>query len=548
MSRGLGDVYKRQAVDSTGNVYLAGSTSSSNFPVIADVYQGDLGGVAGNAFVAKVESANAPAIALSPAKLNFGNEAVSVTSSVQTVTVINMGTAPLQITQIAPPTSDFTDSNDCIGTIAPSGGTCTVNVAFNPTSTGTVTDEFTITDNALGTPQTFTVTGTGVTQATSVTVAPTSLVFPNINVASKSAPQTVTITNTGVATLDITGITASGDFTETNNCAALFNVLNVGQSCSVSVIFAPTASGSRAGSLSISDNATGSPQSVALSGNGVALISVSSKNPTISVVNGSTTATWTITASAATGFTGNISLSCATGVNCTFSANPIFSGQSSTLTLNDLNTVTTNPYIFTVTGTSGSQSATVNLTVLLETFSLAGSPALDTVTAGAPAAYSVVVTPLFGFNQQVNLTCTNLPAGTSCTFTPSSITLNGTSPSSVALKISTTQSASLWRWGRRIPPRSLPILVAVSFVLIFVLLMIGKPWDRASGAHGRFVLVTRMAVLGLVLLGLLLLGACRGINSSTSPTPTGNFIITITGTLNSNTAIQETTTVDLSIT
>ena len=536
------------AVDSTGNVYLAGSTSSANFPVIADVFQGNLGGVAGNAFVAKVESANAPAIALSPAKLNFGNEAVSVTSSVQTVTVINMGSAPLQITQIAPPTSDFTDSNDCVGTVAPSGGTCTVNVAFNPASTGTVTDQFTITDNATGSPQTFTVTGTGVTQATSVTVAPTSLVFPNTNVSSKSAPQTVTITNTGTATLDITGISATGDFTQTNNCGALFNVLNVGQSCSVSVVFAPAASGSRSGALSISDNATGSPQSVALSGNGLALISIASKNPTISAILGSTSATYTITASAVSGFTGNISLSCATGVTCAFSANPIFAGQSSTLTISGLSATTANPFVFTVTGTSGSQTATVNLTVLLESFSLSGSPALDTVTAGAPAAYSIVVTPLFGFNQQVNLACTNLPAGSACTFSPGSVTPNGTSPSSVGLSISTTQSTFVGRWGRRVPPRLLLLLTVGSFVLMLLLQLVGRRRTRTTGAHARLMMATRMAVVGLLLLSLLLLGACRGISSTTSPTPTGNFIITITGTLNSNTAVQETTTVDLAIT
>ena len=534
------------AVDSSGNAYLAGSTSSSNFPAIAGVYQGTLGGVAGNAFVAKVESANSPAIAITPSKVNFGNETVSVTSSTQTVTVFDMGTAPLQITQITPPSSDFGESNNCVGTVAPQGS-CTINVSFTPAATGSVTDQFSITDNAPGSPHTFTVTGTGVTQATAVTVAPTSLTFSNTNVSSMSAAQTVTITNTGSATLNITQIATTGDFTQTNNCSAMSNVLNVGQSCSVSVVFAPTASGSRTGTLSISDNATGSPQLVALSGNGNALISVAAKNPTISAVLGTTSVTYTITASAVTGFTGNISLSCATGVSCSFSSNPIFAGQSSTLTLSGLSATTANPYVFTVTGTSGSQSATVNLTVLLETFTLAGSPALDTVTAGAPANYTITVTPLFGFNQQVNLSCSNLPAGASCTFSPSSVTPNGTSPSSVAFKISTTTSTLGWRPIYRTLPPFPPGAVAASFGLLILLFAMRRPWSRAARTQTRLVTGMRIAVLGGFLLSLLLLAACRGISPSTSPTPTGNSIVTITGTLNSNTAVQVTTTVDLTI-
>src|SRR5207253_5332645 len=79
------------ALDSTGNPYVTGSTASTNFPVIAGSFQSSLAGVAGNAFVAKIASANNPGIAIAPAKLNFGNQALSVRSPGQTVTVINAG-------------------------------------------------------------------------------------------------------------------------------------------------------------------------------------------------------------------------------------------------------------------------------------------------------------------------------------------------------------------------------------------------------------------------------------------------------------------------
>ncbi|HEY6293553.1 MAG TPA: SBBP repeat-containing protein [Terriglobia bacterium] len=539
------------AVDSTGDPYLAGSTSSNNFPAIAGVYQGELGGVAGNAFVAKVDAADSPAIALAPAKINFGNETVSVSSSTQAVTVIDAGSAPLEITSITPPSSDFTESDNCVGTVAARGGSCTINITFTPIATGLVTDQFSIADNAAGSPHIITVTGTGVTQATAVTVAPTSLTFPNTYVSSVSSAQTVTITNTGVATLNITQISTSGDFTQTNTCAALLNVLNVGQSCSVSVTFAPTASGSRTGALSISDNATGSPQSVALSGNALALFSVGASSTTSSVLIGATTATFTMTASAVKGFTGAISFSCATSVSCSFASASIFAGQTNVLTVSGLSASTANPFNFTVTGTSGSQTATVNLSVLFQSYALTGSPALVTVVAGSPANYTVVVTPLNGFNQQVNMTCTGtLPIGSACSFSPSSTTPNGTSPSTVSLSIMTTQSSLGWPRGpgRIRPPRPMLVLGAVWLLLTLVLFMKRRQLERRGAPSLTFFAASRTAAVGFLLLLLLLLGSCRGTTSSTAPTPTGNYIITITGSLNSNTAVQETTTVDLAIT
>lgn len=75
------------------------------------------------------------------------------------------------------------------------------------------------------------------------------------------------LTNTGTASLAISGIAASGDFAESNNCGGS---VTAGSSCTISVTFTPTTTGTRPGTLSISDNAAGSPQSVVLSGTGVA--------------------------------------------------------------------------------------------------------------------------------------------------------------------------------------------------------------------------------------------------------------------------------------
>ena len=66
-----------------------------------------------------------------------------------------------------------------------------------------------------------------------------------------------------------------------------------------------------------------------------------------------------------------------------------------------------NSFAFAVTGTSGSQSATVNLNLLFEDYSLSASPALNTIVAGAAASYTIAVNPVNGFSKQVQLACGN---------------------------------------------------------------------------------------------------------------------------------------------
>lgn len=114
------------------------------------------------------------------------------------------------------------------------------------------------------------------TTAPSVSLLPTSLSFGNENVNTTSKAQTVTMSNTGKAALDITSIAVGGadpaDFTETNNCASS---LAAGADCAISVTFAPAAAGSLSASLTVKDNASGSPQSVALTGTATGTLQVS---------------------------------------------------------------------------------------------------------------------------------------------------------------------------------------------------------------------------------------------------------------------------------
>lgn len=99
-----------------------------------------------------------------------------------------------------------------------------------------------------------------------VTLSATSLTFASEPTGTSSTAQTVTVTNSGQAALTVSSVTVTGDFSETNTCSTVA----AGANCAVSVTFKPTATGARTGTLSIADNASGSPQSVSLSGTGAA--------------------------------------------------------------------------------------------------------------------------------------------------------------------------------------------------------------------------------------------------------------------------------------
>jgi phospholipase C len=98
-----------------------------------------------------------------------------------------------------------------------------------------------------------------------VSLSPASLTFPTQLVNTTSPTQTVTLTNTGNATLHINKIAITSDYVMTRQCGTQ---LAPGANCTVLVAFKPRQKGTRPGTLSFTDDAPGSPQTVALSGVG----------------------------------------------------------------------------------------------------------------------------------------------------------------------------------------------------------------------------------------------------------------------------------------
>ncbi len=102
-------------------------------------------------------------------------------------------------------------------------------------------------------------------QVPRVSIGSHSLNFGSQKVNTASKPRKVTINNTGSALLQVNGISISGDFSQTNNCGSS---LAAETSCTIEITFQPTATGTRTGTVTISNNAAGSPESISLTGTG----------------------------------------------------------------------------------------------------------------------------------------------------------------------------------------------------------------------------------------------------------------------------------------
>jgi Abnormal spindle-like microcephaly-assoc'd, ASPM-SPD-2-Hydin len=103
------------------------------------------------------------------------------------------------------------------------------------------------------------------TDAPAAALSRALLSFPAQEVGSASPPQPLTIVDLGSAALTVSNGTASGDFSSQNNCGT---VSPAGGTCAIQVTFTPTATGTRNGTLTITDNSAGSSRTVELTGQG----------------------------------------------------------------------------------------------------------------------------------------------------------------------------------------------------------------------------------------------------------------------------------------
>jgi hypothetical protein len=215
----------------------------------------------------------ADSLVLSPAAgLDFGNQIVGSASGALTETLTNTETVDIVINSIAiapagagANAGEFKQTASTCGASLAAGAGCTVSVSFTPGQTGPRTAVLTITDDTAGSPQSVGLNGVGLSSGPNATLSAPGLVFGTQLVGTTSPAQILALTNFGAVALNIGSIAASSSFAETDTCVPS---LASGATCTISVTFTPGGSGAVSGTLSITDDAAGSPQKVSLSGTG----------------------------------------------------------------------------------------------------------------------------------------------------------------------------------------------------------------------------------------------------------------------------------------
>lgn len=252
--------------------FLDNQLGDAQFNDLAAYLAGKLGGTPGYLQVVAM-----PVPSLTPASLNFGAVAQLSTSPAQVVTVKNASNASAPLTLGAITTTSGSDYSVTGGTCksgdnVPVGGSCTVLVTFVPGASGTRSAQLNVVHNGSAGTSTLPLTGIGIGSSPVIVVTPPALSYSQ-TVGSTSPDLRVLVGNTGSGALRLSTLALSGpqatEFTLTPgaSCSA-GTTLAQGESCGVTVRFAPAATGTRQATLTIAHNALGGSSTIGLTGFG----------------------------------------------------------------------------------------------------------------------------------------------------------------------------------------------------------------------------------------------------------------------------------------
>ena len=371
-------------------------------------------------------------ISLSPMSLSFGSQPINTTSAALSVNLPNNSNDTLTLTSISA-SGNFAETNDCGSSLDP-GDNCTISVTFTPTATGSQSGTLSVVDSA-GT-QTVALYGKGASGAAAAALSPSSLTFSSRTINTTSAAQTVTLTNSGSAALSVTGISASGNFAETNTCGSS---VAAGANCTISVTFTPTTTGALSGTLSVVD--TVGTQTVALSGTGTGtatatlsvssltfssqVLNITSAAMSVTLTNGGSTALSLTSIGASGNFaeTNNCGTSLAAGANCNIEVTftPTTAGTLSG-TLSVVDSSGTQTVALSGTGATAGALAASPGTVIFGNVTT-GQSSSQTVTLSNPGGTPVTISSLSLSGSGITVTGLTTPltlaAGGYTTFTVS---------------------------------------------------------------------------------------------------------------------------------
>jgi Divergent InlB B-repeat domain/Protein of unknown function (DUF1573)/Abnormal spindle-like microcephaly-assoc'd, ASPM-SPD-2-Hydin len=429
-------------------------------------------------------------VGIAPTTLGFGNQAVNTTSAAQTITLTNTGTATLTVPSVVV-SSNFAETNTCIGNPVAPGGTCAISVTFTPTTATTFNGTVLITDTATNSPQMVTLSGTG-TAANNVAL---------------------TITEAGTGTGTVTSAPAGINCKPT--CTA-----NFASGTQVTLTATPADGSTFTG---WSGNSC--------EGNGTCTFTITAAT-SVTATFGGGTSNFALTVNEAGTGTGTVT-SAPAGINCkpTCSANFV-SGTQVTLTA----TAATGS---TFTGWSapceGTGTCTVTITAATTVTATFNGPTGVIVTVPSGGSTTGTTTPggttFFG----LIITCAAGQTGTvMLTATPSSnlITVN-LIPNTVVCPGGAQQAVQLQTFckGSTVTTGSLPEGFGGGGIAMAVAMLLGGlgfAFRRDRRAAVAFAMVVILVAMGI--------GACSSLPKSPTgqATPPGTYFISLTTTLNGN--------------
>jgi len=265
------------AQSTTLNVTTSNSTPGGTYTLTIT----GTSGVLVNSTTVSLVVAAAGQITITPTSLTFAKQVINTTSAAKKITVKNTGSVTVNFTSVVASGDFAISSNTCTGGLSV-GATCITMVTFTPTALGARTGSVTYTDDASGSPQSVSLTGTGVLAAT---LTPVSATFKGAELITTAA-KAFTLTNNQSVTLNVSSVAVSANYAETDNCQP--TVAPLGH-CTINVTFTPPGVGTFNGTLTVTDDAANSPQSSTLSGTGLAQATINKTSLTFGLQTVGTT-------------------------------------------------------------------------------------------------------------------------------------------------------------------------------------------------------------------------------------------------------------------
>jgi hypothetical protein len=473
---------------------------------------------------------------LSSSLVDFGSgNLVDQSSTAQNVTITNETSASIPFTLSV--SGPFAYTGQCPNPL-PANANCTIALTYHPTAVEYDTGILTVTATGSSISNTSTLIGFS-TQGSIMSVG-TDLTFPKTAVGQK-APSTISISNTGKQSISNVNLRLSdGDTQDFSVSSGPCSSIPAAGSCAVTIIFMPTAPGTRWASLLITSDASNSPRIVTLTGEAI-IVGTSLSAQTLIFGNqdtGSQSAASSVTLTntgtdllTISGITSSIDFpqtntcgsSLAASASCQISVQ--FAPSNAAPETGTL----------TITDSAGTQTVALSGTGTAPTITIGATTSgslTSTVAGGQTASYVLALTGSTGFSGTVTLACSGAPQYSTCTLSPTSlpITPGSNQPFTVSVTTQTTTPASHSR-------------AALQWMPLGVLLL-GFAFPRR---FRKSLLHAGACVFALIAFGCL--SGCGGSSGTTPPAPTTNYTpagtyhLTVTATSGATTSTQSLTLV-----